>query len=86
MVFELARDLTRDYVAQPSCEAPAHVLFPQLAQIAATLSSREGAGPFRRRICLDVFLSPYYGWVIERLVAAVKPDVTQGEAPEIPRI
>ena len=84
MVFELARDLTRDYVAQPTCEAPAHVLFPQLAQIAQRYL-KEKVRPIPPANILDVFLSPYYGWVIERLVAAVKPDVTQGEAPEIPR-
>ncbi len=84
LVFELARDLTRDYAAQPACEAPPHVLFPQLAQIAQRYL-REKVHPIHPAKILDVFLSPYYGWVIERLVEAVKPDASQGEAPEVPR-
>lgn len=84
LVFELAGDLTRDYVKQPGCEAPAHVLFPQIASIADKYL-KEKVRVNKPADILDAFLSPYYGWVIERLVEAVKPDATQGEAPEVPR-
>jgi type III restriction enzyme len=84
LVFELARTLTRDYVKQPTCEAPAHVLFPQIVRMVERYF-RDRIRAIRPADILDVFLSPYYGWVIEHLVQAIKPDVSQGEAAEIPR-
>lgn len=83
LAFELARDLTRDYLASPGCEAPAHVLFPQIAKIAQRYLD-EKVKPFPPMKRVDAFLSPYYGWVIEALTAAIHPDASQGEAPEVP--
>jgi type III restriction enzyme len=85
LVFELARDVTRGYVRQPTCQAPAHVLFPQIVRIAQKYLE-EKVEPVPPAKVLDVFLSPYYGWVIEMLVEhAIRPDVMQGEVPEVPR-
>lgn len=84
LVFELARDLTRELAGQAECTAPAHVLFPQLVGIVHRYLD-EKVRPHRPAETLDVFLSPYYGWVIERLREAIQPDVSLGEAGELPR-
>ncbi len=84
LVFDLARDLTREYVGQPGCGAPAHVLFPQFVEIVRNYLEGK-VQPIPPADILDVFLSPYYGWVLERLVNAIKPDTASGETPEVPR-
>jgi type III restriction enzyme len=81
LVFELARDLTRTYAAQPGCEAPVHSLFPQIVRIVEQYL-REKVSPMEPAKIIDVFISPYYGWVIENLRQAIKPDVASGELPE----
>jgi type III restriction enzyme len=84
LVFDLAADLTKSYCQSSQCEAPPHVLFPQLRKICERyLSEKVREHPPAHK--LDVFLSPYYGFVIERLVGAIRPDTSAGEAPEVPR-
>lgn len=80
--FDLARDLVRVRCAAPEAPPP-HVLFPQIAQIALRYLEQR-VWPTAPAEKIDAFISPYYGWVFERLDAAIKPDTDAGEAPEIP--
>ncbi|MCI0701502.1 MAG: DEAD/DEAH box helicase family protein, partial [Planctomycetia bacterium] len=83
LAFDLAATVTRAYAGQPSCELPPHVLFPQLLPIVRRyLDEKVRAVPPAE--WADVFCSPYYGWAVERLTAAVRGDPGAGEPPEIP--
>jgi type III restriction enzyme len=84
LVFDLSRALAKEYTAQGQSQIPVHVLFPQLAIIVREyVKSRVHVLP--PADVKDLFLAPYYGWLVERLVDAIRPDTTQGEVPEVPR-
>ena len=83
LVFEMARDLTRNYRESPDCAAPAHVLFPQLVTVVQRYLDQK-VRPIPPAQEVDAFLSPWYGWLVERLLEAVHPaadDRDQGESP-----
>jgi type III restriction enzyme len=82
--FELARALTKDCLEAGQCKVPAQALFPQLLQIVHRYL-HEFVRVYPPNDLKDIFLSPYYGWVIERLVEAIRPDTGSGESPEVPR-
>jgi type III restriction enzyme len=84
LTLDLARSLTRDYLAQARCDVPAHVLFPQLQAICERYV-RDFVRVLKPADRKDLFCRSYYAWLVERLVEAIRPDTTQGEAPEVPR-
>jgi type III restriction enzyme len=83
LVFDLAKGMTKHYVAQPHCQAPAHVLFPQLVQIIDRYLKNH-VEVRRPADIKDLGLSPYYGWLVEILSEHIHPDTSGGETPEIP--
>jgi type III restriction enzyme len=82
--FELARALTKDCLEAGQCKVPAQALFPQLLQVVHRYL-HEFVRVYPPNDLKDIFLSPYYGWVVERLVEAIRPDIASGESPEVPR-
>jgi type III restriction enzyme len=83
LVFDMARALTLE-MCRDGDGVPPHVLFPQLAPIIHRYLSDKVLVHLPADI-KDVFLSPYYGWVMERLRQAIRPDTSQGEEAEVPR-
>jgi len=84
LVFELAASLTKDYTSQARCDVPSHVLFKQLVPIVQRYVDDKVVvlPPADRK---DLFLAPYYGWLVEILTENLRPDTASGEAPEVPR-
>jgi type III restriction enzyme len=84
LVFDLGKTLAKEYLKQGQCTIPTHVLFPQLTSIIRRYLE-EKVQVQKPADIKDLFLAPYYGWVVERLLEAIRPDTSQGEAPEVPR-
>jgi type III restriction enzyme len=84
LVFDVARTLTRDFIQQRGSEVPAQVLFPQLAAIVDRYV-RDAVLVYPPGDLRDLHFSPYYGWLVEILLEAIRPDAANGESPEIPR-
>lgn len=83
LIFDCAKVLTKNYLGQGKCTVPAHALFPQVAEIVRRYVTEKviAEPPADKK---DLFLAPYWGWLIERLVDAIQPDTAGGEIPEIP--
>jgi type III restriction enzyme len=61
VIFDLARGLTKHYLAQPQCEAPPQVSFPQMVNIVRRYVE-EKVRVIEPADIKDLFLAPYYGW------------------------
>lgn len=83
LVFDVAGVLTRLFREQRGCQIPAQALFPQLAAIVGRYVERKVyvSPPADRK---DLFLAPYYGWLVEVLLGSIRGDVDAGETPELP--
>jgi type III restriction enzyme len=83
LVFEVAATLTRVYRQNPDCDAPAVVLFPQIARIVRRYVEHKVVvhppGDLK-----DLFLAPYYGWLVEVLRENLRGDTEAGEPVELP--
>lgn len=83
LVFGMAKTFTKTLVSQGNGNLPAHVLFPQLVAVIDKYI-REKVIVIPPADKKDLFLSPWYGWLIERLSQAIRPDTAAGETPEVP--
>jgi type III restriction enzyme len=81
--FDIARALTQRLGTQATCRLPVHVLFPQILGIVSRyLDEKVHARPPAEKV--DVFVSPYFDWVIERLSEAIHSHGEGGETIERP--
>jgi type III restriction enzyme len=85
LIFDVARALAKDFMETRGCQIPAQVLFPQILEIVNRYVREEVLVQFPGDL-RDLHFAPYYGWLVEVLLEAIRPDSANGEAPEIPRL
>jgi len=83
LVFDVASTLTRQFQSTTDCGIPPHALFPELAKIVRTYltTSVTVVEPADLK---DVFLAPYYGWLIEILMQNIHGDDSGDMPSELP--
>ncbi len=84
-VFLAATALTKTYIDTWKSSLPAHVLFPQIARIVQRYAEQKVRVIGIPKDVRTVFLAPYYGLMIERILQSLQPDDAAGETPEVPR-
>ena len=84
LTFEAAKELTKLYCERPDCAAPPQVMFPQMLDLVERYL-RDKVEVIESCELVDVFMSPWYGWMIENMQAGIQPDAAAGEAHELPR-
>lgn len=83
LVFVAARDLTRSYSESQGEPLPAQVVFPQLRAIVDRFV-REKIEVVKPARLLELFVAPYYSYMLETIREAIRPDTEAGEEAEVP--
>ncbi|HUF70597.1 MAG TPA: hypothetical protein VMM79_18255, partial [Longimicrobiales bacterium] len=83
LAFNAARDLTGAWIHSTDGSLPAQVVFPQMLDIVQryVVEKIEVIPPATR---LELFVAPYYTYMLEILHEAIRPAVSEGEEPEVP--
>ena len=81
--FKMAEAMVKKLTKDDNCDIPAPILFSQIFAIVVRYFAEKisAKSPY---IIKDAFLSPYYGFIMETLCEAIRPDTTDGETPEMP--
>ena len=83
LVFDISSDITRSYCSGQNESIPAQVLFPQLLKIVDRYL-KEKVKAIQPCDVIDIFLSPFYGYIVERISSSLRPDTLLGEEAEVP--